>query len=75
MPLWTYIIKNIFFADYSSGVIYGDTKKEVDHKIRLAIDSGTGWYRLAGFAIKCKNSEYMRFGFTPEAIILDGLVV
>ena len=49
--------------------------KEINHKIRLAIDSRTEWYRLAGFAINGKKSEVMGFGFTPEAITVDGVVV
>ena len=41
MPLWIDIAENIIFPDDSSGVIHGDTKKEVNQKIKLAVESRT----------------------------------
>ena len=75
MPLRSKILFEVIFADDICVIVHGDTKEEVDEKIKLAVESRVNWYKAAGFVINSTKSEVLGFGFVPEAIVVENHVV
>ena len=72
---WTVLSIVTNFADDSMDLVFGDTAKECDDKLRLLVSEKVKWYANVGLPLNAKKSELLGIGFTPSPLTIEGNVI
>ena len=63
------------YADDGSDVIYGDSIRECNEKLRAVVDQRRAWYRDMGLVLNDKKTEILGINFIPDPITIEDIVI
>jgi len=56
-------------------LIYGNTAKECDEKLRQVVSEKIKWYAAVGLPLNAKKSELLGIGYEPSPLMIDGNLI
>jgi len=63
------------YADDGSDVIYGDSIRECNEKLRAVVDQRRAWYRDMGLVLNDKKTEILGINFIPDPITIEDIII